>query len=714
MTREQNYRGFLILLIFLLAFPLSSKLPSHQKQKQEIPPEKHEVEVRLVLVDVIVTREGKFVRDLSKEEFELFEDGKKILINSIELISFEQRSVGIKEEKKVVQTAVRPKKKLVVLFDGINSWRRDIKVQSERIIKELLSVIELGNEISTCLMTSKTGLEILHPFTSDKELIRKSVAKASGTLWRLGKGYYIPPHEDPGPGGVNSQGDRTYSMKVARREHLFREKFKFEKTIGGLLAVINMIKDVPGRKSILIISAGIPDMDDPDHRYMVDNLRFVDPFKILKKEFNTGTDVIKEMIRYANAGNISIYSLDSGIYVKKIFSGVSMEVIRETSEFKRNISKLIARDKLNYMQNLLWISEDTGADSLRGAKKFQKFRQVMKTDLNNYYLLSFYPTRTKPDSEYHKIKVKVNRGGVKVRHRKGYTDYTTEGVHKMELVTAFYNPSLFTKLPFKVEFVPFYSASGKCEPWMNISLPVKEIFINRFVDFGPRDLNLHIWITNKQSGEKGSGGQIKLPFKIDNAFMEYIKTIDYMRLHFKGPEQKLKHGEYRAVFALTDQKTDEIGAYESIFQIPDVDKNKEGAILNCVIGDVKAAKGEGKPFELSQKDGSLEVGRFKFTPRVAGDFKLWGGAYVFLQVYYPGEMENISPEFCILSEDRKVHILSSKLFASLSKKKTKIWNGIFFLDISKSQVGKNSLVVEIPGCEEGSVINRELKLKIIQ
>jgi len=85
-------------------FTLFFFLYGFQEQKQLIPPEKYEVEVRLILVDVIVTKDGEFVKDLTKEDFVLFEDGKRVPINSFELISFEERELKIleeKEEKKV-------------------------------------------------------------------------------------------------------------------------------------------------------------------------------------------------------------------------------------------------------------------------------------------------------------------------------------------------------------------------------------------------------------------------------------------------------------------------------------------------------------------------------------------------------------------------------------------------------------------------------------
>ena len=54
--------------------------------------EEHEAIVRLVLVDVVATdSQGNFVRDLKVEDFEVYENGKRMPISSFELIFFEKR-----------------------------------------------------------------------------------------------------------------------------------------------------------------------------------------------------------------------------------------------------------------------------------------------------------------------------------------------------------------------------------------------------------------------------------------------------------------------------------------------------------------------------------------------------------------------------------------------------------------------------------------------
>ena len=155
---------------------------------------------------------------------------------------------------------------------------------------------------------------------------------------------------------------------MLRIEHMYREQRKFEQTIGGLLAVINMLKGVSGRKNLLLISAGIPDLSPEDFfpnmqrgtpegnmyntrdYFRFENVRAFDPFNIMnKKELREGETVLREIIRFANSQNISVYSFDSDIYVKMLFSGASAEAYQK---YQLGPRKLLEQDKMKKVQNL--------------------------------------------------------------------------------------------------------------------------------------------------------------------------------------------------------------------------------------------------------------------------------------------------------------------------------------------------------------------------
>lgn len=704
---------FLIFFSFIFGF---------QKQKKPIPQEKHEVEVRLILVDVIVTKDGEFVKDLTKEDFELYEDGKRVPINSFELISFGERRLEITEERKMAKPPSVPRKRLVVLFDGINSWEKELKQGIEKIIDELTSLVKLGNEVIILQLTKGAGVEMLQPFTTNEELIRNAVSKASASVWQATHDFipFIPFSQ---PGKVQS-GQHTRS-EIS--QYLFVEKQKFEATLGGILAVLNMMKSMPGRKSILFISAGIPDIsstrrlgpqdaiDKDPYRNAINPLeifasvKLFDPFNILeKKRFKSGDEAIEELIRFANAHNISVYSLDPETLTRSVFPEGEAEYVERKGATLLNILKNEIFWKL---QNSRRLSEDTGAIALKGADKYKKFRQVMSTDLNYYYQLSFYPKRRERDDKYHKIEVRVNRKGVDVRSRKGYTDYSIEEANKMLLISAFYNPSLFKTMPFEAGFIPFLTNSGKYEPWMSIALPAKEFFLDRFIEYAPKTFNLHIWTVDREKGEKAFGVDIKIPFDISLRFMSYMTTINYLCFDFKGPELNFGPKEYQTVFALCDPQTNEIWTCEISFSLPDFEKNKDGAFINCVLGSVSSNPDKGKKtFSLSQKDGSLEYGEIKFLPKVTRQFKQQEEASVFVQIYLPTGRIKIQPEFIVAGKDNLSHLIQGELIAEFWNSRSKVWSGIFKLNLDTVDSGENSLKIEIPVSEEGSVISNEVKL----
>lgn len=734
-------------MLFMTVIAIISLLYGFQEKQQLFPLERHEVEVRLIMVDVIVTRGGEFVKDLTKDDFELFEDGIRVPINSFELVSFDKKDLKLPEKMGDGILSVFPQNRIVVIFDAINSWQREIMKGSEKIIDELVSIAKLGNEVMVLQLSNRKGIEIIQPFTLNEELIKNSVEKAAGSIWKLDT--VIEPSYKAQVGSesrtdslaeirrqqeTDNPFENIYAEDMQRIYHLNTEMKRFGKTIGGILGACNMIKSLPGRKYMLLISAGIPDLSPPDmlpnilsgilterledaYRNKsfgkIDKIKIFDPFNILdKKAFKDGAEVITELIRFANAHNISIYSLDCGTYVKRLHSGASAE-----SYQKNEMAQIYFRegDNIRKVQNLRWISEDTGADSLRGADKFEEFRRVISRDLTYYYQLSFYAQRSEADDKYHKIEVNVKRQSVDTRFRKGYTDYSKKETNKMLLVTAFYNPSLFKELPFKAELIPFLTESGKYEPWMNIALPAKELFRDRFVEYAPKLFNLHVWIKDKNDGEKGYGGKINIGLNISPSFLDFVKNIDYLSYHFKGPEFNFGRHEYQAIFALFDPQTNEIGTWESSLFIPVLKQNNERLIINCVLGDtVSNSKKVKKIFSLSNKDGSLEYDQIKFFPKVTNQFKKWEGASVFMQLYLPHGKTKMQPEFLLLGEDRSLRALPKVLLSEFWNEKLRVWSSIFKLEFDLGTLGENSLYVEIPESEEGALLSKEMKLTIIR
>lgn len=711
-------RGMVLFLIGGLT--LVYHLFGFQKQKELLLQERHEVEVRLALVDVIVTRDGEFVKGLTGEDFELFEDGKRVPINSFELISFEERGLEVAQEREKNVSPV-PKKKLVVLFDGINTWERELEQGKEKLIDELTSLVKLGHEAMILQLTNKAGLEVIQPFTIDEGLIREAVSKASASVWRPWQDL-LDDKAIRFPVKDGYFRDDPWGQKVLFQAYLTRKKQRFEKTFAAILTTLNLVKSLPGRKTVLFISTGIPDIStntpvselhllDSNPLQWIRDIKVFDPFNSLsEKSFRSGDKLMEEIIRFANSYNVSFYALDPGPFKRALFE--EDVAVHEDLEHADEYENLGRKEKLWMMQNLTWLSEGTGGKVLLGGKKYKAFRQVVKRDLSHYYQLSFYPRRGEADDKYHKIKVKVKRRGVDIRFREGYTDYSPQETHKMLLISAIYNPSQFQQLPLEAEVIPFHKDKGKYAAWLNIGLPA-EIFREQFIEYGARTFVLQTWIKEMGSGKEAYEGQVRIPVNITASFMEYVREGGPVGLRFRGPELDLRKKEYRVVFALLDSRTNEVGTWESLLSLKELKDKSEGAFVSCVLGTMASGGGKGREsFSLSREDGSLMYGGLKYFPRVGARFLPGEEAYVFMQVYLPGGRKETRPAFLIVETEALSVKLPAGLAAESWDKKAGVWSGVFKLDLGTLGAGEHRLKITIPASEEGDVIEKEMKLRI--
>lgn len=116
----------------------------------------------------------------------------------------------------------------------------------------------------------------------------------------------------------------------------------------------------------------------------------------VSQEFGLGRDTntwAMDVIRAANDANVAVYSINP----------IGLQVNR--SNFRSGL--------------LASIAHGTGGESFVSNSPSQAFQRAM-TQGSASYLLGYVPTPMRYDGKFHEIEVKVKRGGVQVRARKGY------------------------------------------------------------------------------------------------------------------------------------------------------------------------------------------------------------------------------------------------------------------------------------------------------
>jgi VWFA-related protein len=687
-------------------------------QDKVVDQENRAVDVRLVLMDVIATQDGKFFPGLKKSDFRVFEDGKEVRINSCDLISHGKSDIAfVKAEsgKEAAPPVIVRKRRLAVLFDGLNVWDRDYKKAVQQVADELAAMAKQDTEVMILILDEANGLRIVQPFTDQETLIRDAAGKASASYFspfQHLKDYDMKDH-DMGEAKIQLYEFRAFENQNIKANRLTR-------MIGGLVASIHMLESLPGRKNLLFVSGGLPDLDRVGSENGLPltvakrSFRVFDPFGILGKTlFWTGSEIMKEIIRVANDRNISIYSLDPEVSSKISVSGPAAEYGVATSDEVYSL-RAIPEEKFGQLQNLRTLSEKTGAKLLRGADKIESFRQIAANDLSYYYQLSYYPPRGKADKEYHKIEVRLEgRKGIQVKTREGYSDSFIEQSFRIRLAQAFYNPDLFLdKVPFEASFIPYMTESGKIQPWVSLALPARKFF-GPWAEAGKKTFEFHFWIKGEDETGRILAGKVDIPFEMNAAFKERLSSMDFFRLNYFGPEIELGGAGNRIIFALFDPETGEIGTWSSDCPPPIKKGVSEPSFLNCIPGyAVSSAIDRKGAFQLKGTEGSLECGKIRFFPKPDRGFSPTEDIHLFVQAHSPQGAPG-EARFELADSSGQSRDIKATTAAESWNKSTKVWSVAYKLDLEGAAPRDYVLKTIIPPAGDKSALTREVQISIL-
>lgn len=203
--------------------------------------------VRLKLLDVIVTdADGNFIPDLLRDDFQVFEDGRLRPIESVELVTLKSREdILAKYPGEAAQQELKARKRIHVLFDCLNTDAITLRRARGELSRLVLNLVEEGFELKLLALHPKKGLEVLCDFSSDKEHLNEIVSALEGNLTPL----FLSAEKTSNPEQASD-----FSLRLQWQDLL-------QKSLSSLLQLIPMIKETPGRKTVLLITSGFPEKE---------------------------------------------------------------------------------------------------------------------------------------------------------------------------------------------------------------------------------------------------------------------------------------------------------------------------------------------------------------------------------------------------------------------------------------------------------------------
>jgi VWFA-related protein len=420
----------LVLILIFSLLNLRAQQPSSPKTPADQEQDVVRITTNLVQVDAVVTKDGKQVKDLKAEDFEIFEDGKRQLITQFSYVSL----TGALSETGSKRTSAFPENSAYVTSATASSGRRtiafvvdDLGMSFEsmaRIRAQLHELIEKQvrpNDLVAVLRTGG-GVGALQQFTTDKARLEN----ATKTLkWnhcsRVGDRVLAPAHpfdfQNPNPCADNSLANTLESLRF----------------------IVKGMRDLPGRKSMVVLSDSL----------RTENIELFDPNSVIKKKTREGQklpirNIISNAIRMGDdVDSIANLAVRSSVVIYGIdTSGLQTTGINAADEIwqpPQHMVKpgeeptiLITRDRFKSIQSnrdsMFALAEQTGGYLVRNVNEIQG---VME-DQQGYYLIGYKPGEETFNRSFHEIKARVKRSGLVVRTRAGFYGETEEQTRARE------------------------------------------------------------------------------------------------------------------------------------------------------------------------------------------------------------------------------------------------------------------------------------------
>lgn len=343
--------------------------------------------VREVQVHVVVKdRQGRAVAGLDASDFRLLDQGKPQRITHFSVHSRHSRAglpqaasalpAGAFSNRLVFKQDV-PRGVTAILIDAYNSRFEDqhyavrdtIRVLREMPLDERVAVYRL----------ERAGVAVLHDYTADTaSLIQRLENAGSLASFPSELSETTAPSQRPTELKENSE-----ALKLEARVRLLQ-------TLGAMRAIAAHLRQLPGRKGLVWLTAGFP------MEIVTDN-----------------PAVWRRAMREINDANVAIYSIDSS--GMRLLAGYSASIPTGRSLPSPRSGRANANNDV-----LKEAASRTGGAAYENGNDLSKALRQSLDDAEVVYTLGYAPDHERWDGKFRRIRVNVDRKNVRLRYREGY------------------------------------------------------------------------------------------------------------------------------------------------------------------------------------------------------------------------------------------------------------------------------------------------------
>jgi VWFA-related protein len=553
--------------------PAPAAKPSPTPQTPEPDDDVVKITTNLVQVDAVVTdKSGKPITDLTKDEIQIFEDGRPQKITHFSYVVADTSSPappkkaatpvdktappvppvprGVVHPEQIRRTIALVVDDLGLSFQSIYYVRRALK----KFVDEQMQPGDL-----VAIIRTSGGIGALQQFTADKSRLYSAIEHlkwfASG---RSGITPFAPLEDN------SHQTDEA----VAANEELnqFREDTFAVGTLGAVRYVVDGLRELPGRKSVLLISDGfkIYNRDDPTA-----NLRALNS--------------LKGLIDRASRASVVIYTMNATGLQTLGFSAADNAGGRTPAQLEQAMSDRRS-SAFDSQEGMDYLAKETGGLAIRNTNDLGGGIRKVLEDQRGYYLIGYRPDESTFDAKtggrkFHKLSWKVTRPGkYSIRTRNGFYGVSDDELKaaantpRQQIIKALVSP--FGSAGVHVRLTSLFANDPKFGSLMRSMLYINGGDLT-FTDEPDGWHKAEFDVVALTFGD--NGGVVEAP--VNRTYTARARGEDYQRLLREGFVYFLtvpikKPGAYQLRAAVRDHGSDRIGSASQFVEVPDIKKNR--------------------------------------------------------------------------------------------------------------------------------------------
>ena len=688
----------LVAALFGCALPLAG-------QRAEV----FRAETALLEVEVRVTdRQGQPVADLSRDDFELLENGQPQTIATFEFVprpeplqATAEPALAPSDSREAGQTAAEELRRSTFVYIATRGRRQDMQ-QIYGAVRDFVD-----NDLAPGVLVSIQG----SPFTSRRSELYERLDAMRSRGGRGTDGFFDTLAVDLARDIEYSDAldslieDTNDEFEDALEEIADRSAFYNRLRMYEYIDLIRALSIYPGRKFVVLFATGLPVEEDN-----------FDIMKVLEDE------AMKARVRFFVSDVRRLEATPPGGDAEASLGRSAPVGDAGLAEFFNQIEQSRIEQRQGSQDGLWELAQRTGGRAVLNSNDFGEVFNVVNRENSDYYLLGYYPDDREQLGRLRRLKVRVSDPSLRVSHQRGYYEERpfermsrSERNLRMHQALTFDTP--YTDLPILVDHEFFRDSNGEPTLVYSVGLHTRDIPVET-VKKGKR---VKLTLIAQASARSSEGDQRQPPvieerrftMTVEPAALERLSDDPASWLHY-GSQMPLAPGEYDWKVVVRDDLSGELGSYQTRLRLPEQSAGIAGSslLLTSRIDDVGVSKTNARSGKAPEDVLRVDGNRFFATAVKA--FRRGTPIFLLYDVYNlsPGSYDQPpSPRLALYRGRERVRQLPIKSYQTVSQPEARRVRQLAALTTGDLAAGEYILAAMLPPSEgEAGVIYRKFRI----